>query len=150
MDGVNWLSLRGLERGRVVTSEFVNGWCPLGLLIFVRILASTLREVGFPGCKESSGKESACQCQRCERCGFHLWVEKIPWGRKWQPTPVFLSGKFCGQRSLAGYSPWSCRVRHDWAQLSWEKPAAIRQLSAETWDDPTSILPRSFWALSWK
>ena len=28
------------------------------------------------------------------------------WRRKWQPTPVFLSGKFHGQRSLAGYSPW--------------------------------------------
>ena len=26
--------------------------------------------------------------------------------RKWQSTPVFLPGKFCGQRSLAGYSPW--------------------------------------------
>ena len=25
--------------------------------------------------------------------------------RKWQPTPVFLSGKFHGQRSLVGYSP---------------------------------------------
>ena len=28
----------------------------------------------------------------------------IPWRRKWQPTPVFLPGKFYGQRSLAGYS----------------------------------------------
>ena len=28
------------------------------------------------------------------------------WSRKWQPTPVFLPGKFHGQRSLAGYSPW--------------------------------------------
>ena len=27
--------------------------------------------------------------------------------RKWQPTQVFLSGKSSGQRSLAGYSPWS-------------------------------------------
>ena len=27
---------------------------------------------------------------------------KIPWSRKWQPTPVFLSGKFRGERSLAG------------------------------------------------
>ena len=25
---------------------------------------------------------------------------------KWQPTPVFLPGKFHGQRRLAGYSPW--------------------------------------------
>ena len=24
---------------------------------------------------------------------------------KWQPTPVFLPGKFHGQRSLVGYSP---------------------------------------------
>ena len=29
----------------------------------------------------------------------------IPWRRKWQPTPVFWPGEFCGQRSLAGYSP---------------------------------------------
>ena len=27
-------------------------------------------------------------------------------GRKWQPTPVFLLGKFHGQRCLVGYSPW--------------------------------------------
>ena len=29
------------------------------------------------------------------------------WRRKWQPTSVFLPGKFHGQRSLVGYSPWS-------------------------------------------
>ena len=29
------------------------------------------------------------------------------------PTPVFLPGKSHGQRSLAGYSPWGCRGRHD-------------------------------------
>ena len=28
-----------------------------------------------------------------------------PWSRIWQPAPVFLPGKFHGQRSLAGYSP---------------------------------------------
>ena len=32
--------------------------------------------------------------------------QKIPWRRKWQPTPVFLPGKLDEQRSLAGYSPW--------------------------------------------
>ena len=26
--------------------------------------------------------------------------------RKWQPTPVFLPGKFHGQRNLMGYSSW--------------------------------------------
>ena len=30
---------------------------------------------------------------------------KIPWRRKWLPTPVFLPGKSHGQRSLAGYNP---------------------------------------------
>ena len=28
-----------------------------------------------------------------------------PWGRKWQPTPVFLPGESHGRRSLVGYSP---------------------------------------------
>ena len=35
-----------------------------------------------------------------------ILVGKIPWRRKWQPTPVFLLGKSHGQRSLAGYSLW--------------------------------------------
>ena len=30
---------------------------------------------------------------------------RFPWSRKWQPAPVFLPGKFHGQRSLADYSP---------------------------------------------
>ena len=47
---------------------------------------------------------------------FNPWVRKIPWKRKWQPTPVFLPGEFHGQKSLAGHSPWSCkRIRHEWA-----------------------------------
>ena len=32
---------------------------------------------------------------------FDPWIGKIPWYRKWQPIPVFLVGKFHGQRSLA-------------------------------------------------
>ena len=64
-----------------------------------------------------SGKESACQCRRHERQEFDPWVGKIPWRRKWKPTPVFLPRKFHGQRSLAScYSPWGRkRIGHDWA-----------------------------------
>ena len=40
---------------------------------------------------------------------LNLWVRKIPWRRKWLPTPLFLPGEFHGQRNLAGYSPWGCR-----------------------------------------
>ena len=43
---------------------------------------------------------------RRKRHKFSSCVGKIPCNRKWQPTLVFLSGKFHGQRSLAGYSPW--------------------------------------------
>ena len=53
------------------------------------------------------GKESTCQCRRHRRCRFDPLVRKILWKWKWQPTPIFLSGKFDGQRSLVGYSPWS-------------------------------------------
>ena len=60
--------------------------------------------MGFP--TWLSAKESTCQCRRQRRFVFNLWVRKIPWKRKWQLTPVFLPGKFHGQRSLAGYSPW--------------------------------------------
>ena len=52
--------------------------------------------MGFLG--GSVGKESACQFRRHRSCGFDPW--KTPWSRKWQPTPVFLLGKFHGQRSL--------------------------------------------------
>ena len=56
-----------------------------------------------------SSKESACQYRRFRRHSFDLWVGKIPWSRKWQPTPVFLPGKSHEQRSLADYSPRGCK-----------------------------------------
>ena len=44
------------------------------------------------------------------------WVWRIPWSRKWQPTPVFLPGKFHRQRSLGRLqSMGSQRVGHNWA-----------------------------------
>ena len=42
---------------------------------------------------------------RHKRCGLNPWVGKIPQRRKWQPTPVFLSGESHGQWSLMGCSP---------------------------------------------
>ena len=67
-----------------------------------------LRIQGLP--RWHSGKEFTCQCRKCQRHRFDPWVWIIPWRRKWQPTPVFLLGKFHGQRSLAGYSPWGYEV----------------------------------------
>ena len=55
-----------------------------------------------------SGKKSTCQFKRYR---FDPWVGKIPWRRKWQPTPVLLPGKSRRQRSLAGHGV--TRFRHD-------------------------------------
>ena len=62
-----------------------------------------------------SGKESTCQSRRP---GFDPWVGKVPWRRKWQPTPVFLPGKSHGQRGLVGYSPWGCKESDMTEELS--------------------------------
>ena len=43
--------------------------------------------------------------RRHRRCEFDLWWEKIPWSRKWQPSPVYLPGTFLGQSSQMDYSP---------------------------------------------
>ena len=56
-----------------------------------RALASTVNSI--------NSKESAFQCRRP---GFNPWIRKIPWRRKWQPTPVFLSGESHGQGSFGG------------------------------------------------
>ena len=48
-----------------------------------------------------------------ERHKFDPWVGKSPWNRKWHLIPVFLPGKFHGQRSLAGSAKSQTRVS-DW------------------------------------
>ena len=57
--------------------------------------------LGFPG-----GFDDKKFHLQCRRPGFNPWVRKIPWRRKWHPTPVLLPGKSHRQRSLVGYSPW--------------------------------------------
>ena len=81
----------------------------------------TEKPIGYSlwGCKESDGtslslsfldfpggSEGKSVCLQCGRPGFGPCVGKIPWRRKWQPTPVLLPGKSHGQRSLVGYSLW--------------------------------------------
>ena len=62
------------------------------------------------GEKQSTYLDSYHFCCSSFICKFYpldnSWVGKIPWRRKCQSIPVFLSGRFHGQRSLEGYSPW--------------------------------------------
>ena len=55
------------------------------------------------------GSDGKTVCFQCARPGFDPWVGKIPWRRKWQPTPVLLPGKFHGWRYLVGYNPWGLK-----------------------------------------
>ena len=66
-------------------------------------------ETGFPG--GAGGKGPACQCRRRKRGRVNPRLGTIPLRRAWQPTPVFLPGKFQEQRRLADYSPWSREAR---------------------------------------
>ena len=81
--------------------------CPATRQSHLRLIKS------FPG--GTSGKEAACQCSRHERLWSHPGVRKISWSRTWQPTPVFLLGKFHRRRRLVGYAPRGCRAGLGWA-----------------------------------
>ena len=62
----------------------------------VKILLASLVAHSF------SGKERIRLPRR--RPGSDPWVGKIPWRRKWWPTPAFLPAESHGQRSLGAYS----------------------------------------------
>ena len=71
---------------------------------------------GFPdGLVHKESAWNAGDWPQYSRPGFNPWVRKIPWRRKWLPTPVFLPGKSHRQRSLVGYTHWVARVRHNLA-----------------------------------
>ena len=88
-----------------------------------------------------SGKESACR-----RLRFDPLVGKIPWRRAWQPIPVFLPRDSHRQRSLVGYSPRGCRVRHVWSDWACRRVCdcvCVWCMSASlcgSWDDSGSWL----------
>ena len=52
--------------------------------------------------------------------GLTPQVRKIPWRRKWQPTPVFLPG----QRSLASYNTLGHRIGDN---LATEQYSAVKR-----------------------
>ena len=80
-------------------------------IVYVIVLLF-IQTLGLP--RWLSDKESTCQCRRCR---FDSWIGKIPWRRKYEPTPVFLPGKSHGQRSLVGYSPWGQKESDTTEQL---------------------------------
>ena len=70
--------------------------------------------MSFPG--GCGDKESACNAEE------PVWAQSLDWEdpleETWQPTPVFFPRKFHGQKSLAGYSPWSHKESDTTEQLT--------------------------------
>ena len=79
----------------VTASTVLSPLCVLTCLIL-----TTTHSCNFPG-----GLAGKSDCLQCGRPRFDPWVGKIPWRRKWHPTPVFLPGESHRRRSLVGCSP---------------------------------------------
>ena len=77
------------------------GWGPVGDLFGVPLKYDF---VAFPG-----GSMVKNVPANVGHLGSIPGLGRFPWRRKWQPTPVFLSGELHGQRSLVGYSPCSLK-----------------------------------------
>ena len=58
-------------------------------------------------------KNLPAQCGRHKRHRFSLWAGKIPWRRKWQPTPIFLPGKFMDTGAQQAKYMGTQRVGHN-------------------------------------
>ena len=71
--------------------------------------------MGFPS---GSAVKNSPVIQETRRLGLDPWMGKNPWRRNWQTTPVVLPRKSHGQRSLVGYSPWSCK-ESDTTETTW-------------------------------
>ena len=102
----------------------IQSWFPLGLTSLIPLQSKGLSRVfsnttvwkhQFFGAQSSLWSNSHIWASLVAQTVKHLpamretrfnsWVGKIPWRRKWQPTPVLLPGKLHGLRSLVGYSP---------------------------------------------
>ena len=98
---------------------------------------------------ETPSRARASTCQEVGTTpGFDPWFGKIPWRRKWQPTPVFLPGESRG-KSMVGYYPrGSCFQRQFHVRESKIGTRECRRNSRKTtWFPPLGKMrPLPAWA----
>ena len=71
------------------------------------------------------------------RCGFDPWIKKIPWRRKWQPSPLFFPGGSDGKES-------TCNAEIQVQSLDQEDPlekGMATHSSILAWDIPWTEKP---------
>ena len=84
-----WLKYIKNIQPRLLVCSFVGGYLSFPGSSVVKNMPANAGATGDVGSTPGSGR--------------------FPWVKKWQPTPVFLPGRFHGLRSLVGYSPWDCK-----------------------------------------
>ena len=123
MDGGAWqAAVHGVAKSRTRLSDFKTRQKELPW--------------GFP--PGSEVKASACNSGDLGSVpGFDPRVRKIPWRRKWQPTPVFLPGETHGRRSLVGYSPRGRKEQDTTERLQFQFKSC-RKSCGEGWRDSSA------------
>ena len=121
---------------------------------FIRHLDSNGKTLAFPD--GASSKESACQCRRCKRLGFDLWIWKVTWSRKWYPMPNSM-GRGAWQSVVHGASEsWAWLNTHTYTVDSSGKTLPYQQanwitklynLPWQTWEANETKYFILFWVL---
>ena len=90
-----------LTSSQLDPSRYTPGYW-LATIVFseIPLFVSVCSLIDFP-----DGSDGKGVCLQCRRRRFDTSVGKIPWRRKWQPTPVFCLENPM-DRILRGYSPW--------------------------------------------
>ena len=79
--------------------------------------------------------ESDCNAGDTEDPGLIPGLGRSSGRRKWQPIPVSLPEKSHGWRSMIGYNPRGCKVRHGWVTKygEWLRETAGGEENYSTW-----------------
>ena len=67
----------------------------------------------------------------------------VPNRREWLPTPIFLLGEFCGQRSQVGYSPWEHKESNITEWLT--QTDNNRSFTRPAWGENTVVSAHWWW-----
>ena len=133
-DGGPWIRRAAIARSSATCLQR----CPIPLSGRPKMLHPVISHVltralkGFPGGSVVKNPPATQEMQ----------VRSLPWRRKWQPTLVFLPGKYHGQRRAAGSGPWGSQKKSNRTQ--WRNEQQQRTLSSPWSKSPEMVSTTPF------